>query len=286
VVGPLDKAWAQVESEGVSGLVTQALLQRRCKPEAAAPATEATKATAAEAVPSSDAAAAPGGGAAAGAASEAGTQPTAAPAEAPATTPPAEPTPAPASTESAAPPAGATPESPPGGAGSTPPPAPAAGRLLVKVSEPGASVLIDGQLVGSSPLAALPLEAGPHVVTVEKVGFARTQKDVDIPAGADVTAELTLLPAGGPVTRAPGSALLRFVGYGVAAAGVVGVGASAALLARDANNESRATQLGWGGLALGITGAALVGLGSDVFGTGSVVAVVPIGAGLAVAATF
>jgi hypothetical protein len=38
-------------------------------------------------------------------------------------------------------------------------------------------------------------------------------------------------------------------------------------------------------VALGITGAALVGLGSDVFGTGSVV-VVPIGAGLAFAATF
>lgn len=274
VVKAVDKTWAQVDSEGVSGWVKQALLQRRCKLEPPTPAT--TEAPDAPAAPPAEPA------------PEQATAPAAPPATEPAVAAPASPPgpaaePSPATAPGAPAEVSAAPEAPAAPAATPADRSP--GRLLVKVSEPGASVLVDGQLVGQSPLAAFALEPGPHVLTVEKLGWIRAQKDVDVSPGAEVAAELTLLPAALPVTTAPGSALLRFAGYGLAAAGLVGIGASAALLSRDPADDSKALLTGWAGLGLGLTGAVLVGLGSDIFGAGTL-SLTAQGRGVTVAGSF
>lgn len=66
---------------------------------------------------------------------------------------------------------------------------PARGKLEVRVSETRARVLVDGKLMGSTPLAApLELAEGEHVVVVDKPGFERVTERVTIEAGK--TAEI------------------------------------------------------------------------------------------------
>ncbi|RLB55146.1 MAG: hypothetical protein DRI90_19685, partial [Deltaproteobacteria bacterium] len=67
------------------------------------------------------------------------------------------------------------------------------GSLTVRVSEKGATVLIDGTPAGTSPLAAaLQVPVGDHQVEVKKGGFRSYAKTVKLTPGAPVTIEVLL----------------------------------------------------------------------------------------------
>ncbi len=125
---------------------------------------------------------------------------------------------------------------------------PTPGRLVLTIDPPGAQVLVDGDLVGTSPVPDLEVPEGTHEVRVEHPGFLPETHSVEVTRGGQASLTITLLrlpalpdaqgggeeapppptaPAGDPALRATGWVLL-------AAAVVVGLaGATAAVLALD-----------------------------------------------------
>ncbi len=75
-----------------------------------------------------------------------------------------------------------------------------AGVLVLRISEEGADVSIDDSLRGTSPIAALELPAGPHLVRVNKKGFVGWARDIEIRPEQSETIEVTLLPSRAFVT--------------------------------------------------------------------------------------
>ncbi len=73
-------------------------------------------------------------------------------------------------------------------------PAFAAGHLVLACNVPGARVLVDGQLVGETPLARHRLTPGRHVVLVAKAGWTMAEGTVVIVAGYDAPLEARLAP--------------------------------------------------------------------------------------------
>lgn len=69
------------------------------------------------------------------------------------------------------------------------------GTLTVRVSEEGANVLVDDDLVGTSPVAALTLPGGVHTVAVTKEGFIREARTFRMTKGAALVEEFTLRPS-------------------------------------------------------------------------------------------
>lgn len=65
------------------------------------------------------------------------------------------------------------------------------GELRVKLSEPGAEVLVDGGVVGKTPIAGVFVEPGRRTITARKAGKTFEEKPVDI--GAGQTAEVVIL---------------------------------------------------------------------------------------------
>jgi hypothetical protein len=55
-----------------------------------------------------------------------------------------------------------------------------AGTMALAVSEEGATVIVDGAIVGSSPMAALEMAAGLHTLSIEKEGFVVYKQDIQI----------------------------------------------------------------------------------------------------------
>jgi hypothetical protein len=71
------------------------------------------------------------------------------------------------------------------------------GELLIPVSEKGATVVVDGEEVGESPLPALGgLPGGTYEIRVDKEGFYTHTAEVDVPAGGSVRHDV-LLDEGG-----------------------------------------------------------------------------------------
>jgi hypothetical protein len=67
------------------------------------------------------------------------------------------------------------------------------GAVAVVSSQPGASVEIDGQALGTTPLASPKrLSLGPHRVVVTKAGFEPFEKIVTVESGASATVEAVL----------------------------------------------------------------------------------------------
>ena len=68
--------------------------------------------------------------------------------------------------------------------------------LTVTVNEAGASILVDGQEVGKSPLTGpLTVDVGERTVTVKKPGFLDGTAKVSISGGSPATAEIKLEPS-------------------------------------------------------------------------------------------
>ncbi len=72
----------------------------------------------------------------------------------------------------------------------------ASGQLAITANEAGATVRIDGSIVGTTPTDTLALAGGVHTLIVEKEGFVRFSKDIEIQAGGTTSVQATLKPAG------------------------------------------------------------------------------------------
>jgi hypothetical protein len=69
------------------------------------------------------------------------------------------------------------------------------GTVKVAVTEPDATVSVDGAYVGKTPLAPVPVDLGTHTVTVAKDGFDSATGQVEVPGGSPVTLTLSLIRA-------------------------------------------------------------------------------------------
>ncbi len=67
------------------------------------------------------------------------------------------------------------------------------GTVRLAATEAGASVLVDGQPVGTTPLAApLLLDLGKHTLTVKKDGFTASEQPVEVGGGSETAVAVTL----------------------------------------------------------------------------------------------
>lgn len=69
------------------------------------------------------------------------------------------------------------------------------GELVVRVSEEGATVRVDGSIVGVSPLPRLQLSGGVHTIGVEKSGFIVEMRDIEIKERVPASLEIALRPS-------------------------------------------------------------------------------------------
>ncbi|MBS2022441.1 MAG: PEGA domain-containing protein [Deltaproteobacteria bacterium] len=99
------------------------------------------------------------------------------------------------------------------------------GWLVLTVAEEGATVKVDGQIKGVSPLRGrLTLPWGPHLLEVEKTGFVTYSEDISIPAKQVLAKNLALIPSqdfiGAYETSAKRMRLGAYITTGVAVAGI------------------------------------------------------------------
>jgi hypothetical protein len=113
------------------------------------------------------------------------------------------------------------------------------GTVVVNVNVEGAAVTVDGESVGSTPLATpIVLDAGRHTVVVRKDGYENVERPIEISAGTPSSLAVTLVvqvsaapastgehvpPAPPPETPAAGRQWSPWVyaGFGLAGVGVV-----------------------------------------------------------------
>src|SRR5262245_37051887 len=106
-----------------------------------------------------------------------------------------------------------------------------AGRLAVRTTPDAATVVIDGQTRGLSPLTVPELAAGPHELIVRKAGFLENRTTVQVRADATDTINivLTAMPqtGGGPVVTPAdsggGGSKMKWYLLGGAGAAIAGV---------------------------------------------------------------
>jgi hypothetical protein len=73
------------------------------------------------------------------------------------------------------------------------------GKVNVEVSEPGASVTVDGVPTGSSPLGGLlTLDLGAHTIVVTKSGFEYAERVVDVVGGSESSVAVELIAVAHP----------------------------------------------------------------------------------------
>lgn len=114
------------------------------------------------------------------------------------------------------------------------------GRLAPNVSEEGATIRLDGAIVGSSPMPPFNAAAGMHSIAVEKDGFIRFLKDVEVVESKDTAIKVTLIPSDEHRRRYEASARthrwLAWGGFGVSAAAFGGAAALWAVAAGRAES--------------------------------------------------
>jgi serine/threonine-protein kinase len=89
---------------------------------------------------------------------------------------------------------------------------PTASALQVRSDPPGATVRVDGAVVGITPLSGLSAPAGTHEVELEAQGYRRWKQKVALSAGNEVSLQGTLMPIAAASSRRLGS--LGWVGEG------------------------------------------------------------------------
>ncbi len=94
--------------------------------------------------------------------------------------------------------------------------------LEVESRPRGATVMVDGTVVGTTPLTH-EVDAGPHTIEVSKPGYRSDTRSFDAVGGATERFSLTLR----------GGAYKRWLPWTALAAGLVGIGVGAALIAID-----------------------------------------------------
>lgn len=69
------------------------------------------------------------------------------------------------------------------------------GSLVLKCSESGAEVELDGKLVGTTPYARQTVAAGPHRLRVSKRGFITWSRDVEVSMTEPLVVDVSLVPS-------------------------------------------------------------------------------------------
>lgn len=69
------------------------------------------------------------------------------------------------------------------------------GLFVVRSSEEGATIYLDDQAVGATPMLAMSVASGPHRVSANKPGFVKTSADVVIQPEGTKAVDLVLVPA-------------------------------------------------------------------------------------------
>lgn len=107
-----------------------------------------------------------------------------------------------------------------------------AGTLRFKVSEEGATVKVDGSIVGVSPVADVSTSGGVHAVSVEKQSFVLFQKDVKLAKNGTEEVVANLVPSAEFKRDYIAAAnRQRFIGWTVLGAGVAALAGGGALYA-------------------------------------------------------
>jgi tetratricopeptide (TPR) repeat protein len=115
-------------------------------------------------------------------------------------------------------------------------------RIAITSSETGASVLVDGTAIGTTPLAeSVRVTPGVHEIRVEKDGFHAFSLRVTVPVGEEVEAEANLVSEAEPDVAAPaavpGPRVYTWVAAGIAGAALVG-GTVLGLLALSSRDDA------------------------------------------------
>jgi hypothetical protein len=114
------------------------------------------------------------------------------------------------------------------------------GTLALDANVAGATVHVDGEPVGTTPLTSpIALDPGAHTIALRKDGYADAERRVDVRAGSSTNLSVALvglepppamhasaatqsaLPSEPRAAPGPGWSPLVYAGFGVAAAGVV-----------------------------------------------------------------
>lgn len=135
--------------------------------------------------------------------------------------------------------------------------------LVVQTVPPGATVLLDGQSIGTTNASGTINQttyAGPHKLTVQRAGYQFDERTIHLLAGRTTGLVIELQPEGVEARVKPLLAPLAIAGTG--AAGVVVGGVLIYLGQQDGPDDkwryTRATALG---VVAGIAGTAAVGIG-------------------------
>lgn len=115
-----------------------------------------------------------------------------------------------------------------------PPPPP---TLLVTTTVDGARVQIDGQEIGTSPVAAVEVAEGQHEIVVLRAGYLSARRQVRVQAGQRARVDVTLEPIGGSAD-----------------------GGSDAVFGEDAQQSEELTDQWWFWTAVGGGAALVVGI--------------------------
>jgi hypothetical protein len=71
---------------------------------------------------------------------------------------------------------------------------PLVAALQLKVSEPGAEVTVDGEVVGTSPvMERVSVDLGRHTISVKKSGFDPHEQTLETPGGTEAVVQITLV---------------------------------------------------------------------------------------------
>lgn len=102
------------------------------------------------------------------------------------------------------------------------------GTLSVNVTPETASVLLDGNVIGTGPVPSYDVVAGPHVLRVEADGYTPAERQFQLADGATRQFVLALDKAApAPVARGGGGNGKKIAAWGVTAAGVGALGYAA-----------------------------------------------------------
>lgn len=108
----------------------------------------------------------------------------------------------------------------------------AATQLTINANVAGATVTVDGEPIGPTPIINHPLTAGEHLIRIEHAAYQPLEKRVVFPAGKTTTTDVSLLPLAerptdGPVEAATATPKKKHVGSLVsfAVGGAAGIGA-------------------------------------------------------------
>lgn len=102
--------------------------------------------------------------------------------------------------------------------------APEVGQIVVQSTPDGALVFVDGRQVGRTPLKT-EVTAGAHFVSIEKEGFSRATKELNIAGGAEIKHSATLVPLAVATPAVQGESNLGgWLMVGIGSAMVIGGG--------------------------------------------------------------